>query len=312
MAEVKDFNSYTGKKVNNEKPDSGEMSYDEKIRNHRIKVYFRTFIIMAVAVVLITILYVSWRDKNYSEANITKRINVIESTGATSMNLGGQILKYSKDGVSMISTSGEAMWNQTYQMQNPIIEKCKDVAAIGDHSGHMIYVVSTSGVLGQIDTNLPIRDFCVSEQGIVAAVLDDTDVAWIYLYDVNGNALASFKTTMKDSGYPAAVSISPNGELVAVSYLYSKNGSVQTSVAFYNFGSVGQNEIDNYVSGYDYAGSVVPYIQFINASTAVAVSDDRIMFYTGTEKPTSQIENLIGDEEIRSVFFSENYVGIVM
>ena len=82
-------------------------------------------------------------------------------------------------------------------------------------------------------------------------------------------------------------------------------------MAFFNFGSVGQNSIDNYVSGYDYPGIVVPYVQFMNPSTAFAVSDDRIMFYTGDQKPVSQAENLLGGEEVRSVYFNEDYVGLV-
>jgi hypothetical protein len=145
----------------------------------------------------------------------------------------------------------------------------------------------------------------------VAVVLDGTDVTWIYLYDSKGNAIANFKTTMKDSGYPISVSISPNGELVCVSYIYPEDGTVKTSMAFFNFGSVGQNSIDNYASGYDYPGVVVPYVQFMNSSSAFAVSDDRIMFYSGEEKPVSLSESFTGTEQVRSVYFNDSYVGLV-
>ena len=116
---------------------------------------------------------------------------------------------------------------------------------------------------------------------------------------------------MKDSGYPVSVSISPNGELLCVSYLYPEEGSLKSSVAFFNFGSVGQNSIDNYASGYDYPGVVVPYVQFMNSSSAFAVSDDRIMFYTGDQKPVSKSESLMGDEQVRAVYYNDSYVGLV-
>jgi hypothetical protein len=165
--------------------------------------------------------------------------------------------------------------------------------------------------MGEVDTNLPIRDFCVSGQGVVAAVLDGTDVTWIYLYDSAGNTLANFKTTMKSSGYPISISLSPNAELLCVSYLYPEEGSIKTSVAFFNFGSVGQNEIDNYASGYDYPGVVVPYVQFMNASSAFAMSDDRIMFYAGAQIPTSRAEHLTAGEEIAGVYCQDDHVALL-
>ena len=312
MAEVRDFTKYI--KKNNEEEDEEqqqEPSYTEKIRKHRIMVLVRSVTLIVAAVLVTVAAYVSWRDKSYSEAQFSSGIRISDSTGASAINLDGHVLQYSKDGASCINAEGEALWNQTYQMQNPTVHTCKDVVAIGDYNGHNIYVANTSGSLGQIDTNLPIRDFCVASQGVVAAVLDDQTVTWIYLFDASGNTLASFKTTMQDSGYPVDVSISPSGELVCVSYLKADNGNLKTSVAFFNFGAVGQNDTDNYASGYDYPGTVVPYVQFMNDSKIFAAADDRIMFYSGSEVPTSQTEALTGNEEIRSVFYNESYVGVV-
>lgn len=314
MAEVRDFAAYAGKK-NREGYARGESdtepSYKERIRNHRLSVVLRTVGIATFAILLVLVIYISWRDKEYSEAQITEEASLAGGADSQVLSLGGYIIQYSKDGVSCLNSSGQQMWNQTYEMQNPIAHTCGEVIAIGDYNGHNIYVNSTSGSMGEVDTNLPIRDFCVSSQGVVAAVLDGTTVTWIYLYDAQGNTLANFKTTMKDSGYPIAVSISPNGELLCVSYLYPDEGALKTSVAFFNFGSVGQNAIDNYASGYDYPQIVVPYVQFMNSGAAFAVSDDRIMFYQGKEKPVSQADIFTGEEEIKSIYFSDSYVGVV-
>ena len=314
MAEVRDFTSYASR-LNRGNSDreyyDEEPSYKERLRNHKIAVVFRTVTIAAAVVLFVALVYIGWRDKEYSEAVITVGPAVTNGIDSKVISLKENIVQYSKDGISCITPAGTVVWNQTYEMQNPIAHTCGDVVAIGDYNGHNIYVSNASGALGQVDTNLPIRDFCVSAQGVVAAVLDGTNVTWIYLYDAKGNSLASFKTTMKDSGYPIAISISPNAELVCVAYIYPEDGAVKSSVAFFNFGSVGQNSIDNYASGYDYPGAVVPYVQFMNAGTAFAVSDDRIMFYSGDQKPVSQAEILTGDEEIRSIYFNDSYVGVV-
>ena len=314
MAEVRDFLSYT-EKLNNKGSGNYESddqpSYKEKIRNHKLAVLFRTLGITLGVLAFVVVVYVSWRDKLYTEAVITEGLSITNGADSYVMALSDHVIQYSKDGISCVDAGGNAVWNQTYEMQNPIARTCGNVVAVGDYNGHNIFVNDIGGTLGEVDTNLPIRDFCVSMQGVVATILDGTDVTWIYLYDAKGNTLASFKTTMKDSGYPIDIGISPNGELVCVSYLYPEEGNLKTSVAFFNFGSVGQNSIDNYVSGYDYPGSVVPYVQFMDGKSVFAVSDDRVMFYTGSEKPVSQAEIFTGDEQIKSVYSGDNYMGLV-
>ena len=313
MAEVRDFSEYARKQNNENSVESSNAgaSYKEKIRFHRLRVFFRTVAVVAIVLFAVIAVYVSWRDKEYSEADITLDSTITNGADSKVISLNGNIVQYSKDGVSCYGASGQPIWNQTYEMQNPIAHICGSVVAIGDYNGHNIYVNNTSGAMGVVDTNLPIRDFCVSSQGVVAAVLDGTDVTWIYLYDCEGNTLANFKTTMKDSGYPVSISLSPNAELLCVSYLYPDEGALKTSVAFFNFGSVGQNAIDNYARGYDYPGVIVPYVQFMNGNTAFALSDDRIMFYTGDQKPVSRSESLMGDEEVRAVYYNDSYVGLV-
>ena len=145
----------------------------------------------------------------------------------------------------------------------------------------------------------------------MATILDDSKVTRINLYDINGKELVNSETTMSKSGYPMDISVSSNGKLLAISYFYADSGMMKTSIAFHNFGEVGQNlSSDRFVSGYDYQGTVVPMIRFMNESTAFAVADDRLMFFSGSQKPVSASEKLL-DEKIQSVFYNESYVGLV-
>lgn len=288
-----------------------EPSYIEKIRSHRLAIIYRTVLILVLVAAGLALAYFSWRDKVFSEAEVIQTAQISEASQAQFCSLDEYLIQYSKDGIRCMNADGDVLWNQTYEMQAPIVRTCRKMIAAGDYNGHIIYVASTDGPMGTIDTNLPIRSFCVASQGVVAAVLDDQDIAWIYLYDAQGNTLASFKTTMGDSGYPLTVAISPNGELVGVSFLYAKEGKIRTSVAFYNFGSVGQNVIDNYVSGYDYTGVVAPFLQFLSDDAVCAVGDDRVMFYAGSQIPTSQAEHLTGGEEIAGVYYGSEHAALL-
>lgn len=306
MTNVRDYL----KKKKDREDEKVRISYREKIKSHKFTIFYRTTLVITLIAAIIAALYVQWKNKIYTQAAVLSSSEINITQDSNLLPLSGHLLTYSKDGAGCMDVKGNAVWNQTFEMQNPIVDICQNVVAIGDYNGRTIYVMNTSGIMGNITTNKPIRDFCVASNGVVAVVLDDTDTTWIYLYDSQGKELIYFRTTMKESGYPINVSISPNGQLVCVSYLFVDSGQMKSSVAFYNFGDVGQNSTNNYVSGYDYLNAAVPFTRFMDNRSVFAVADDRVMFYDGTQKPTSVFEGLLS-EDIQSVYYGGEYVGLV-
>lgn len=289
------------------------VDYKEKIRSHKLTIFYRTTLGILLIAAIAVFLIIQWKNKVFTESVVTSSNSVTIVQGADVKNLDGNVLLYSKDGASCVDSKGNVVWNRTYEMQTPMISVCGQAVAIGDYNGRAIYVMNKSGIRGTVNTNLPIRTFCVSENCVVAAVLDDADVTRIYVYNANEDTetpIVQSQATMEKSGYPVSISLTPNGKLLAVSYLHVDSGNMKSSVAFYNFGEVGKNEADNYVSGYDYTDIIVPYVQFMDNDSAFAVSDDRIVFFSGEERPTNIASNLL-EEEVQSVYYSENYVGLV-
>jgi len=287
--------------------------YKEKIRTHRLTVFYRGILVLILLVAFAFFLITQWQNKVFTESTNVYSAPLTIVQGAKVKRIGQNVLLYSKDGASCTNSNGVALWNQTFEMQSPIISVCGDVAAIGDYNGRTVYVVNSNGQMGTVKTNLPIRDIEVSQSGVVAVVLDDSDVTRILLYNGNNDtetSIVDIKASMDKSGYPVNLSLSPNGKLLAISYLYVDDGEMKSTVAFFNFGEVGKNESDNYVSGYDYLNTIVPYVQFMNDRAAFAVSDDRIIFFEGAEKPSNTATGLIS-EEVQSVYYNEDYVGLV-
>ena len=308
MANVRDYL----KKRKSRQDEEYRISYREKIKSHKFTIFYRTTLVIVLIAAIIAALYIQWKNKIYTQMAVLTSAEIHITQDSNLLPFASYLLTYSKDGAGCMDIKGNAVWNQTFEMQNPMVDMCQNVVAIGDYNGRNIYVMNTSGVIGSITTNKPMRDFCVASNGVVAVVLDDTDTTWIYLYDAQaqGKELAYFRTTMKESGYPIHVSISPNAQLVCVSYLFVDSGQMKSSVAFYNFGDVGQNSTNNYVSGYDYLDAIVPLTSFLDNKSLFAVSDDRIMFYSGAQKPVSAAESLIS-ESVQSVYFGDEYVGLV-
>lgn len=312
MSNVRDYLKEREKRLGNAGTPA-RTSYKDKIKSHKLTIFYRAALVIVLIAVVAAFLVLQWKNKIFTTSVVTSSSPVTIVQGARVRALGNNVLLYSKDGASCLDAKGNSLWNQTFEMQNPMIAVCGDVAAIGDYNGRTVYVVSSTKQLGTINTNLPIRRICVSQNGVVAAVLDDAAITRILLYNGNENtdtSLIDIKATMDKSGYPMSLSLSPNGKLLAISYLHVDSGEMKSTVAFFNFGEVGKNESDNYVSGYDYSNTVVPYVQFMSNNAAFAVSDDRIVFFTGSEKPNSTALTFL-DEEAQGIYYNEEYVGMV-
>lgn len=284
--------------------------YKEKIRRHR-QSKLRFFCVSAGIIAFVVLAFFLYHTLRVYSHYVTKEvIERTESSASVTLQIGENMVSYSKDGASCVDIDGNKIWNQTYEMQKPIVGVTDSSIAISDYNGRNIYVMNSEKILGTVSTNMPIKNVAVSESGIVAAVMEDGSTTWIYVYDTKGNVLVFFKTKMNNSGYPIAIALSPDAMLMAVSYLCVDSGVMRSSVAFYNFGEVGQNELHNYVSGFNYTESLVPYLKFIDDETIVAVADDRIMFYKGNQKPAVLGETLL-NREILGVYESKEYVGLV-
>lgn len=304
MAEIR---SYRREKETREKQETG---YIDKIRRHKLTSAYRTLLILACLAALGALIYVQYRRHVYTDYEVVSSVSLENASGATNVRLGSSVLTYSKDGAHCTDAKGNVTWNQTYEMQDIIIDVSGSAVAIGDYNGRSIYVQTAEAQLGEITTNMPIRDFAVAEDGTVTAVLADTDITWLNTYSADGTLLYQGQTRMDDSGYPCAISLSPSGELLCASYVYVDAGVLKTNIVFYNFGPVGENNSDYIVSAYSYTDLLVPYVAFLDDNTAVAVGDSRLMMYTGAHQPTLACEYLF-DEEIQAVYTGEGYVGLV-
>lgn len=289
-----------------ERPD-----YRDKIRRHRLSSVYRILLVVLIVLVLVAIVYVQYKNHVYTAYDVVSSHDFQSVSDSTTMRLGENILTYSRDGAHCTSPKGEALWNQTFEMQNILVATCEDVVAFADFNGRQIYVLDSTQKICEINTNMPIRSLAVAGNGRVAVAVADTQITWIHIYDPDGELEYEVKTTMGQSGYPLAFSLSLNGELLGLSCIYVDAGEVISRLAFYNFGPVGSNMTNYLVNTYNYPDCIIPYVRFVNADTAIIVGEDRLMVYKGSQKPTEQAQTLIS-EEILAVYQNEQYVGILL
>lgn len=291
--------------------DESTESIEEKIKKHKRR--HRTKVCIITALILLGLIgtYLVIYLQTYTEARTTA-VYKSESAGNNNYEqFSNGVLKYSRDGVAFLNKKGEEVWNQPYQIKNPVADIYKESAAIADKGGNDICVFDKKGLKGEIHTTLPIEKISVSSQGIVCAILKNESAPKIACYDAAGNILVEMKASLAGNGYPMDVSISEDGQMLLVSYMSVQNGVTATRINYYNFGGKGDGQSDYQVLSDVYDDVIVPTTFFMNKTVAVAVGDDRLLIYKGAGTP-KLTETVKLDKQIKSVFHSDRYIGLVL
>ncbi len=288
-----------------------QTDYQEKIRRHKMSSVYRLLLVAGMILLLVVVVCIQYKNHIYTSYEMVSTHAYSSIEKSQTMRLGENILTYSFDGAHCTTPKGETLWNQTFEMQDILVANCQDVVALADYNGRQIYVFDSTQKICEISTTMPIRNITVAANGRVAVVAADTKITWIYIYEPDGTLAYEGKTTMGQSGYPVAFSLSPNGELLGQAFVYVDAGVVKSRVAFYNFGAVGSNISDYIVTVDVYPDTIIPYISFMNENTAVAVGEDRVLVYKGNQKPVLESQRLL-EEEIRAVYHNESYLGLLL
>lgn len=264
-------------------------------------------VVAVIAAVCLIFLYVEKRSyHSYKVLNTSEQEDVV-STQYVEMD--GDILRYSPDGVSVVDSSMNTVWNETYTMQNPIADVNGSRAVIADSEGTSLYICDKKGVTGTVTTSYSIVKVRVAANGMVAAILDNDENTWINFYNSDGSLVAENLTKIDDPGYPMDVAVSDNGVMM-VTFQYVDGSKTTSYVAFYNYGDVGQKEDDRIVSGYTYENVVIPQVECISESQYIALRDDGFSTYQGNQIP-KEVKTINVKQEIVSTFFDDQRIGLV-
>ena len=286
------------------KLNTGKWKRFTQIRVKKSLLIFGAVILLAVAVILGIKYHV------YHKYQVVSSAENEDTQSASYIQLGDGLLKYGDDGASLLSQSEKVVWNQTFEMSNPAAAVRGEKAVIYDKKGTDMYILGKDGPIGPVETKFPVLQAEITEKGAVAAVLEDGEKTWINYYAADGSTIAENQTRVDNPGYPLDMAVSPDGEIIAVSYLFVDNGDISSRIIFYNFGDEGQNKTDNIVAEFTYKNTVVPQLIYLTNQSAVAIRDDGYSVFRGAGTPKEEV-NEKTDSEIVSTFYNDKYFGLV-
>lgn len=293
--------------------DSISLSPEEleaKIRAHRISYAKKIGIALGVIIVIAIVIKIWLDNRIYTDYEVRNSIEQTDKSAARFAELDGNILEYSNDGVVCKDSAGKLLWNCGFEMVTPQIDVCKEYMIAYDKGGNKLYIITNEGLEGEIETPSIIRTACVAKQGTVAVLLEKENNYNVKVYDKSGKELAAGAFYGAQGSVPVDIAFSYDGKKLAVDLINFSGGKVDTLISFYNFGDVGQSEINNNVGSYTYEDTLIPQIEYVSENEMIAIGGDSLRIFTGAQKPELS-EEVEFEKEIQSFFYNEKNAAII-
>ena len=150
------------------KEDHPETEAMEEAKRQKRKRWKKTGIIAGSILAVSIGIYLLINLQTYTSVRTVDTYPVSGAASNEYKQFADGVLKYSRDGISYLDQKGSEVWNQAYQIQNPVVDVNETSGAVADKGGNAILVFNEEGLRGEIETDLPIERISVSEQGIVS------------------------------------------------------------------------------------------------------------------------------------------------
>lgn len=220
-------------------------------------------------------------------------------------------INYSGSGIEYQSSFGEAVWNESITLHNPIFAKSEDYVLIADMGSSKFYIFNEMGKVNAISLKKPILQACISDQGICEVIIKGDETNQVQVYNKSGDLIVDAQTSIGEMGYPLTAAISPDGTKLAISCYSLKALDTQTTIAVYD---LSKNKIQDNSALVDQVvlkKQMVPKLQFLDDEHLVACADQGIFFYNiGKKLKVGKEINL--ESKIQSVFVTEGRLGVIL
>lgn len=283
---------------------------NSKIKAHRRKFIGKVMGMLIIVLVIVAFVQIWFALRTYDSYESLSTFKEGDNSASHFADFDGKILQYSNDGIVCTDSDGELAWNQSFEMSSPKLDICGEYLTIYDAGGKDIYIMQTKGTVKQIETSMLIKTVCIANQGTVAVLMEEDNNFYIKLYDKTGEELASGKFYGDKGAIPIDIALAYNAQKLAVAMIDITGGTVDSTITFYNFGSVGQNEIDNNVGTFTYEDTFIPEIDYVSNNCMIAKGDTSIRIFEGAQKPELSRE-INFEHEMESVVNSDKYIATI-
>lgn len=267
-------------------------------------------VIAGITVIIIFAYY--FMNRSFSGYDVISEKARADSNSVVYKSFQDKLLKYSRDGISVVDGTGDTLWNGGYEMEKPVVDVCGNYVVVADIGAKQFCVYNGEDQGIAIETALPVGRAKVSANGKVAVLLhdEDSDVVNIYNpYSTVEQLEVEIPTNVVDDGYPLDFDISPDGNSFVIAYMLVENGGMENKVCFYNFTEVGQEQ-NTLVGGKSLEKKMVSGICFVAEDEVAVFYEDGFSLFANMKKPEGIFEKVF-EKEIKSVGYDKENILVI-
>ncbi|MCM1246108.1 MAG: DUF5711 family protein [Roseburia sp.] len=291
------------------------VSEDEgKTESRRRKIILLCSVGTAVVIGITAVVIFAWyyMNRSFSGYDVVSETARTDSNNVTYQSFQDMLLKYSRDGVSLLDGMGKTLWNGGYEMEKPAVDTCGNYVAVADIGAKSFHVYNGEDQGVDLETVLPIGRIKVSANGKAAVLVHDVDSDIINIYDPYNTVEqleVEIPTNVVDDGYPLDFDISPDGNSLVIAYMLVANGTMENKICFYNFTEIGQDQ-NTLVGGKSFDQNMISSIEFVAEDEAAVFYENGFSLFSNMKKPEAVFEKIF-EEEIKSVCHDEENILII-
>lgn len=265
--------------------------------------------IAIVIIVILSSLYL-YSTRTYRSYQQIVSISNTEGNVADYISSDTGFFKYTQDGISYLNNikSQSVKWTESYTMSNPKAVSRGKYVAVADYNGNDVYIFNQNGKVNSITMPYPIVDIEVANQGVIAVILQGDKENYVKMYTKEGSLISDIRSKTRKNGYPMDISISSDGQKMAVSYFSIEGSGIKNKVSFYDFSDENKNKNSNLVGEDNQKSNLVGKVAFLDDDTVFAVGDEKTIIYSFDEQ-VKQKKTMKVDGEIQSIVVGEDYIG---
>lgn len=203
-------------------------------------------------------------------------------------------IQYTKDGAKFFAKTGKQVWSDPYVMTSPIVSKRGEYTAVFETGGRAVRVYNDKGIVYNIQTPDPVQSTAVSENGYIGVISYGASYS-VSVYSTSGSLI--FQRIEAESGVsPLCCDISPDGEVVAISYVDTTGAEINAKVGmFYINAEKGAEHADSMYTASEKNDEIIFGLYFMSNKGLIAVGDRNVVYISssGSEDWSIEVTNEI-------------------
>ncbi len=203
-----------------------------------------------------------------------------------------QIIKITRDGITAYDLKGQQLWSDALSLENYVVKQREPYIAVGEKDGKSITIFSDKGKQGEIQSTHAIRYFSINKKGGVATIEDGGESYTVSAYDSKGRFLAGRVTYCKESGYPIVTELSPENNLLLVSYVNMNKPVLTSELVAIKLDSYDEEVIDNVTYGLEQKDNLIYEIEFLKDNEWISIGDKSMTTYDLEGNPITTISDM--------------------